>query len=131
MWFQILTFFGMLLTFVEFFIQFATMPVYFDSAPLWGQSPLEGQAIVLGTVVFSFAFGITGMAMIPLVCFSLSVPSWVNEKKERVSVNKSIWGATILSVLMQWSFGYFAAIAFKNPKQNANILNGLPFLCAL
>jgi hypothetical protein len=55
------------------------------------------------------------------------VPSWVNEKMDKVSVNKSVWGSTVISLLMQFVFGYFAAITFRNPKQNSNILNGTYF----
>jgi hypothetical protein len=61
MWFQILTFFGMLVTFFEFMVQFASMDCFFDWVPAWGQQPLEGQAIVLGVITFSFTFGTTGM----------------------------------------------------------------------
>jgi hypothetical protein len=61
MWFQILTFFGMCGTFIEFFLQFSTMDCIFEWAPLWGQDPIEGQAIVLGVITFSFAFGTASM----------------------------------------------------------------------
>jgi len=54
---------------------------------------------VLGTVIFNYAFVIT-------------VPSWVNEKKESVSINKSIWSATSIATLFYLAIGLFGAMAF-------------------
>eukprot|EP01127_Copromyxa_protea_P014462 TRINITY_DN4031_c0_g1_i1.p1 TRINITY_DN4031_c0_g1~~TRINITY_DN4031_c0_g1_i1.p1 ORF type:complete len:537 (+),score=66.73 TRINITY_DN4031_c0_g1_i1:170-1612(+) len=112
MWFQWFSFLGMLATLAEFFIQFATMPCNFDWVPLWGQHPLEGEAMVLGVISFSCAFVIT-------------IPSWVNEKMDNVSINRSVWAASTIGVVIKFVFGWFAAITYRNSKQNANILNVL------
>ena len=45
--------------------------------------------------------------------YTITVPSWLNEKRQSVSVNRSIWSATIFSSLIYVSFGIMAAAAFK------------------
>jgi hypothetical protein len=123
MWFQWFSFLGMCATFAEFYVQFALMPFYFEWAPLWGSSPAEGQAIVLGIVTFGCAYVITSMQAGGRELTFL-VPSWINEKKDNVSVNKAVWYSSVFGVVMKFIFGWFAACTYRNPKQNANILNG-------
>ena len=50
------------------------------------------QAAVLGTVLFNFGFVTT-------------VPSWVNEKKPHVSVNKVVWVSTFCCNLVFFAIG--------------------------
>lgn len=122
----------MCITLLEFYVQFSTMPFHFSYAPLWGSSPAEGQAIVLGIVTFGCAYVITSK-IIGFRILILEVPSWVNEKKDDVSVNKAVWYSSLFGLLIKFIFGWFAACTIPNPKRNANILNGIvsdlkPFL---
>ncbi len=50
------------------------------------------QAAVLGTILFNFGFVTT-------------VPSWVNEKKPHVSVNKTVWISTFCCNLVFFAIG--------------------------
>lgn len=59
------------------------------------------QAGVLGTILFNFGFVTT-------------VPSWVNEKKENVSVNKTTWLSTFLCVVIFFAIGIPGAMGFQN-----------------
>jgi hypothetical protein len=60
---------------------------------------------VAGVVLFNYAFSIT-------------VPSWLNEKRPDVSVNGVVWGASATCSLMFISFGIFAAMAFERTGPN-------------
>ncbi|ELR19214.1 uncharacterized protein ACA1_263840 [Acanthamoeba castellanii str. Neff] len=71
----------------------------------------DNQSQLLGTVIFNFAF-------------VTSIPSWANEKKEGVSINRSIWGASILGTSLFIVMGLFGGWAFKYPP-NTNILDVL------
>ena len=57
---------------------------------------------VAGVVLFNYAFSVT-------------VPSWLNEKRSDVSVNKTIWGASAVCSVVFVTFGLFAATAFETP----------------
>lgn len=78
-----------------------------DRVPVFGS--FIGQANVIGTVIFMSAFVI-------------SVPSWVNEKKPHVNVNKSIWSSTLTSNFIKASFGYLAGITYRS-SSSSNVLN--------
>eukprot|EP00051_Salpingoeca_urceolata_P006736 m.89093 g.89093 ORF g.89093 m.89093 type:complete len:562 (+) comp14964_c0_seq2:148-1833(+) len=65
-----------------------------NSHPSYGS-----QAGVLGTILFNFGFVTT-------------VPSWVNEKKVNVSVNKTVWLATSLCNLIFFVIGIPGCMAF-------------------
>jgi len=62
------------------------------------------QAAVLGTILFNFGFVTT-------------VPSWVNEKKPHVSVNKSLWVSTTLCIGVFFLVGISGALAFPDVLQ--------------
>jgi len=73
----------------------------------------DGISSVVGTIMFNYTFVVT-------------VPSWVNEKKEKVSVNKAVWISAIGCSIGYFCFGYVGAIA--NPgltSADANILTVL------
>lgn len=59
---------------------------------------------VLGNVLFNFGFVTT-------------VPSWINEKKPSVSVNKSLWGATTLCIIIYVIIGIPGAYVFSDVLQ--------------
>eukprot|EP01052_Picozoa_sp_SAG31_P007967 SAG31_NODE_391_length_16344_cov_15.753339_9_plen_664_part_00 len=55
---------------------------------------------IIGTVLFNFGFVTT-------------VPSWVNEKRKSVSVNRTVWMSTTMCVLIFLGIGLPGAMAFK------------------
>eukprot|EP00040_Diaphanoeca_grandis_P030813 m.182974 g.182974 ORF g.182974 m.182974 type:complete len:581 (+) comp32140_c0_seq2:152-1894(+) len=59
------------------------------------------QAAVLGTVLFNFGFVTT-------------IPSWVNEKKPGVSVNKSVWIATTVCIFVFFLIGLPASLNYRD-----------------
>eukprot|EP00441_Pelagodinium_beii_P021313 CAMPEP_0197677190 /NCGR_PEP_ID=MMETSP1338-20131121/87990_1 /TAXON_ID=43686 ORGANISM="Pelagodinium beii, Strain RCC1491" /NCGR_SAMPLE_ID=MMETSP1338 /ASSEMBLY_ACC=CAM_ASM_000754 /LENGTH=192 /DNA_ID=CAMNT_0043257981 /DNA_START=228 /DNA_END=803 /DNA_ORIENTATION=- len=73
--------------------------------PAINSDPQTGsQAAVLGTVLFNFGFVTT-------------VPSWVNEKHPRVSVNRSLWVSTILCIVVFFAVGISGGLAFQDVLQ--------------
>lgn len=58
------------------------------------------QAGVIGTILFNFGFVTT-------------VPSWVNEKKPNVSVNKTVWLSTLLCNIVFFLVGIPGAMGFQ------------------
>lgn len=70
------------------------------SLPMINDDPNYGsQANVLGTILFNFGFVTT-------------IPSWVNEKKPSVSVNKVVWSASFTCVCIFFLIGVPGAVAF-------------------
>ena len=65
---------------------------------------------VLGVIIFNFAFCVT-------------VPSWLNEKRPHVRVNRTIWSSTIASTVGYILFGLLGALAYDNVDDN--LLNTL------
>eukprot|EP00493_Phyllostaurus_siculus_P009773 UN09904 len=76
----------------------------FTTLPAINRTSTGSQAAVLGTILFNFGFVTT-------------VPSWVNEKKPHVSVNKSLWYATISCVAVFFLVGIPGAISFQDVLQ--------------
>jgi len=75
------------------------------SLPAINNDPNTGSmAGVVGAVLFNFGFVTT-------------VPSWINEKKTNVSVNKSLWSATSLCVVIYLVIGIPGAIVFSDVLQ--------------
>ena len=60
--------------FVFWFVIFFVLGFDFSYIPVWGSN----QTQVLGTTIFNYAYVIT-------------IPSWVNEKQDDVSINWSLW----------------------------------------
>lgn len=71
----------------------------------------SNQSQLLGTVIFNYAY-------------VTAIPSWVNEKKEGVSINWSVWGASLLGTLIFVTVGLLGGWAFQYPP-NTDILNVL------
>ena len=68
--------------------------------PALNGNPATGsQAAVLGTILFNFGFVTT-------------VPSWVNEKKPHVSVNKTVWLSTFCCNLVFFAIGVVGCMAW-------------------
>jgi len=50
--------------------------------------------------------------------YAVSVPSWLHDKEESVSVNKTIWSTTALSTVIYLTFGkhvYICVYSYRNP----------------
>ena len=72
----------------------------------WFGSDLTG---LVGTVMFNYTF-------------VTSIPSWVNEKKPRVSVNKSIWSTTIVGTILFVIVGVFGALSIDFTNSSGDLL---------
>jgi amino acid permease len=71
---------------------------YLARVPLWG---LDWKQLA-GVVLFNYAYPIT-------------IPSWLNEKKHDVSVNKIIWLSSIIATFVYIVFSICAAASFDDP----------------
>jgi hypothetical protein len=67
------------------------------------------QTILLGQIMANYGFVTT-------------IPSWCSEKKREVSVDKSIWSATLIATTTFFLLGYMGALAFHFP-DNGDILS--------
>eukprot|EP01113_Clastostelium_recurvatum_P042896 TRINITY_DN7000_c0_g1_i1.p1 TRINITY_DN7000_c0_g1~~TRINITY_DN7000_c0_g1_i1.p1 ORF type:complete len:499 (-),score=171.10 TRINITY_DN7000_c0_g1_i1:74-1570(-) len=106
---QLGSFIALVVLLGEFIVQFAIMGVEkgFTPVPAIGASPAQ----LVSVFIFSWAY-------------PMFIPSWVNEKKNEVSVNKVIWFSSILSFAGYLSIGLLAAFVFGNI-QTDNILGSL------
>lgn len=73
--------------------------------------PLVGTELsqLAGVVLFNYAFVIT-------------VPAWLNEKMDHVSVNKIVWGASTTASIVYAAFGIMGAMTFQGIGGNALII---------
>jgi hypothetical protein len=69
---------------------------------------------MLGSIIFNYAF-------------IVMVPSWLNEKRAEVSVNRTVWSATITSTLLYLAVGLCGGLAYDNVQ--GNFLNSLASHC--
>ncbi|KAJ1401498.1 hypothetical protein B484DRAFT_424555 [Ochromonadaceae sp. CCMP2298] len=76
-----------------------------QEVPLYGESMSQ----LAGVVLFNYAFIIT-------------VPAWLSEKKVDVSVNKVIWGSSILATTIYIGFGTMGAMTFAAIGGNALVM---------
>eukprot|EP01059_Diplonema_ambulator_P033154 TRINITY_DN6806_c0_g1_i1.p1 TRINITY_DN6806_c0_g1~~TRINITY_DN6806_c0_g1_i1.p1 ORF type:complete len:571 (+),score=130.81 TRINITY_DN6806_c0_g1_i1:51-1715(+) len=82
----------------------------------------SSQAAVLGTVLFNYGFVTT-------------IPSWVNEKRADVSINKSVWFGSWLCILVFFGVGITGCMAFHQflagpATGNCEKMVGYPYSCA-
>jgi len=94
---QLISFIVLVVLMGEFVGQFIYMGLDYSRVPAFGGS--YGQLVSI--FIFSWAF----------VMF---IPSWVNEKRPDVSVNKVVWTAALVSFLGYIAIGLLAAFAFKD-----------------
>jgi amino acid permease len=92
---QIGAIFCLILIFIEWFVCFFIVGLDFNRIPAF----TGNQSQLLGTIIFNYAFVIT-------------VPSWVNEKSERVKINPCIWTATSVATVFYTAVGFFGGWAF-------------------
>lgn len=75
------------------------------SLPAVNRDPVTGtQAAWLGTILFNFGFVTT-------------VPSWVNEKRPGVSVNRTLWVSTTSCIAVFFGVGLLGAMAYRDQLQ--------------
>eukprot|EP01104_Vermistella_antarctica_P020277 TRINITY_DN8619_c0_g1_i1.p1 TRINITY_DN8619_c0_g1~~TRINITY_DN8619_c0_g1_i1.p1 ORF type:complete len:638 (-),score=100.18 TRINITY_DN8619_c0_g1_i1:47-1894(-) len=73
------------------------LPLDFDAVPMIGTDFTQ----VLGVVFFSFIFVVT-------------VPSWLNEKRDEVSVNKGVWYSTVFATIAYTVTGMLGGWAYPD-----------------
>jgi len=96
---EIFSFFAFFFCIFQFLREFQdTGYPYISSVPLIGNDMKQ----LAGVVLFNYAYGIT-------------IPSWLNEKKTNVSVNKIIWTSSAISTLCYIVFGILGAASFNKP----------------
>eukprot|EP01060_Flectonema_neradi_P022921 TRINITY_DN3113_c2_g1_i3.p1 TRINITY_DN3113_c2_g1~~TRINITY_DN3113_c2_g1_i3.p1 ORF type:complete len:537 (+),score=101.58 TRINITY_DN3113_c2_g1_i3:577-2187(+) len=101
-WVQNFAFCGLCFIVCEWCIQALVHGIDFDKndVPVAGSDQSQ-----IGTVLFNYAFVTT-------------VPSWVNEKKVGVPINKSIWGSSFLGTMMFLFTGLLCAGAWDSSSGN-------------
>jgi hypothetical protein len=80
---------------------FVVTGLEFSRVAAWGPN----QSQVLGTIIFNYAYVV-------------SIPSWVNEKREDVSINKSVWYSSGVGTFIFVILGIFGGWAFDFPNNN-------------
>jgi len=91
---------------IEWFCFFSWRGFTLSNVPFFAYN----QSQVLGTIIFNYAYVI-------------SIPSWVNEKKEGVSINKSLWGASILSTSLFIVIGIMGAWSYNFNNDGQDLLD--------
>ncbi|EGG18059.1 hypothetical protein DFA_06726 [Cavenderia fasciculata] len=79
-----------------------------DNMPTFGDGP--GMAQIMGNVMFNYAYVTT-------------IPSWVNEAKPTVNINKTVWGSASLSTAVFVVIGLFGALSFGHMPSSSDILS--------
>jgi len=74
----------------------------FESPFYWDQVPIVGNNFtqVVSVYIYSWAF-------------VMLIPSWANEKKDHVSINKTIWSAAVASTVGYAVIGILCALSFQ------------------
>lgn len=108
MWFQWLSFYCLIFFVAEFCVQYTWLgptgtqdrylPVTTGNTQAF--TDISGQSRVVGVIAFSYAFVVT-------------VPSWVNEKRKGVSVNKSVWISCVCGLVLKFVVGLFGSWAYR------------------
>ena len=131
MWFQWLSLFGLFFFTAEFVVQFIlntipSTPWYkngtddFSSngpslVPLFN---LTGQVRQVYKIIKSISLipfpqpQLLGLSILAYA-YIVTIPSWVNEKKRRVSVNKSVWYPAMAACTMKLGVGLSGSMAFQ------------------
>ena len=103
--------FLLLLCFSTVFIaQFAQEGLVAARVPAFGASYRD----MLGSIIFNYAF-------------IVMVPSWLNEKRAEVSVNRTVWSGTVISTILYLLVGITGGLAYDSVQ--GNFLNSLASHC--
>eukprot|EP00117_Sycon_ciliatum_P031304 scpid48664/ scgid4434/ len=130
MWFQWFSLIGLLLFTLEFVVQFFLNMIpsskyyvgpHYDPGLDMNRTGLGpellpffkvgGQGYVFGLATFAYSYIVT-------------IPSWVNEKKPEVSVNKAVWVPATLGLVMKLAIGLMGGMSFYLLGKNNQPLNG-------
>jgi amino acid permease len=87
----------MFLGVVEFIYHYLNKGLHFDAIPIVGNEYTQ----VIGVFIFTLAY-------------TSLVPSWINEKKEEVSINKVLWAAATVSFVCNLAIGLLGAWCYPN-----------------
>jgi amino acid permease len=98
---QILGFAILIVTSLQFIIQFGMSGIDFNNVSLWGSDWDD----LLGVVLFNFALVI-------------AIPAWLYEREPHVNVPTVIHGSTILSTSLYICIGLLGNLAIPNVSQN-------------
>eukprot|EP01060_Flectonema_neradi_P031596 TRINITY_DN4826_c0_g4_i1.p1 TRINITY_DN4826_c0_g4~~TRINITY_DN4826_c0_g4_i1.p1 ORF type:complete len:680 (+),score=135.32 TRINITY_DN4826_c0_g4_i1:85-2124(+) len=106
-WVQNLAFVGLSFIVVEWCIQAIITGIDFSEnhVPFVGSD----QSSLYAVVLFNYAFVVT-------------IPSWANEKKVGVNINKSVWWSTLCGTAMFFFTGIFIAGAWDCSGSNSDLL---------
>jgi amino acid permease len=96
--FQWASFVGLVLVMLQFLIYFIFLTPFYPS-----EIPVIGYKFTQLISVFIFSWS-----------FPMLIPSWLNEKKPHVSINKTIWYAAIASYIGYAGIGMLAALSIPN-----------------
>ncbi|EGC36373.1 hypothetical protein DICPUDRAFT_31960 [Dictyostelium purpureum] len=102
---QTLSFLFLFVLIGEFIVQYFLNGIELSRVPAFGHSYYQ----IVSIFVFSWAY-------------PMFIPSWVNEKKDSVSVNKAVWSSGIFSWFGYLFIGWLGACAYGNLGSD-NILN--------
>jgi amino acid permease len=103
-WLQFISFGVLVSLLAEFVIEFCLLGLHPENTPAVGDL-----SSVLGTVMFAFTFVVT-------------IPSWCNEKRPGVVVNRVVWTSSSVSTCFYVILGLLGAWAYPN-QTDSNILN--------
>jgi hypothetical protein len=98
---QTASFFLIMLLLCEFVRQFLQEGLDARRVPAFGNSYRD----MLGSIVFNY-------------CFVVNIPSWLNEKRANVSVNRSVWLSTAVATVLFIGVGYLGAAAYDSINEN-------------
>jgi len=105
---QLGSFIVLVVLLVEFCAQFATMGI------IWAQVPAFGHTYTQLVSIFIFSWA-----------YVMFIPSWVNEKRNDVSVNKVVWTCGILSFFGYLCIGMLAALTVPPAQASDDLLGNL------
>lgn len=102
---QLISFAFFVVLLIQFSSEFMKLGLDFDNLVWFGDDLSQ----LAGVVLFNYAFSIT-------------VPAWLTEKGTNVSVNQTIWSASISGSFIYILFGIMGGMAFSNVSPNILIL---------
>ncbi|KNC54154.1 uncharacterized protein AMSG_09933 [Thecamonas trahens ATCC 50062] len=100
-YFQYFSFLILVAGMIIFFVTYLLRDLDTSRVPVVGSN----MSSVIGTILFNYTFVVT-------------VPSWVNEKLDSVSINKTIWNSGIFTTVGYFVMGYVGALAYPDVAGN-------------
>lgn len=100
-WWQIVAFFILLVTSLQFVIQFVSSGLEPERLSWWGQDWSD----LLGVVLFNFALVIV-------------VPAWLYEREPHVDIPTVVYGSSVLSAMLYIAIGVLGCLSMPNVSDN-------------